>query len=384
MNVYAKFESAVRQLVTSDRFYAAMVQNCRRVFKDDMPSMGVSQGTAITLYVGNDFVRDNDVDFLAIVLKHEMMHLLAGHLTRVKKYPDYKLNHKFYNVCLDLAVNSAIGFPDTHNGMSFATVANMAKQGIIVAPCRPAEYYVDMLREHTEAAGACDDSDSHEGFGDSENIPDAVREGALRHAVAQAAKAAGSVPGELKALVDELLNRVSPNNWRKELQRFPTDCEVVDAEPTRSRRNRRYGLQYPGKRPVRKVHLGLGFDVSGSMWDPKVIGALQDEVNVILASGSELTVIFFDSVIQSTFKVTDKLDINGVHATNGGGGTDFAPVFAEATRLGLDGLIMATDGYASLQLSYNKPCIWAIYGQSAAEAFRSQAPFGKVLLIEAA
>ncbi len=388
-NCYDKFETAVRLLVKSDRFYASMVQQCRRVFDDKIPTMGVSLSTSVTLHVGTGFVEEKTVEFLAHVLRHEMQHLLTGHLTRVKKYPDYKLNHAFYNQCLDLAVNSAIGFPDSDGPHQFMTINNMARAGYTLQPGQPAEYYIASLREHAEKMPSVGDlADDHSKFGEDgegEDIPDSVKDQALRHAIKQAHLAsAGSVPGHLQALVNEILNRVSPNNWRRELARFPTDCEVVDSESTRSRRNRRYGLLYPGKKPIRKVHLGLGFDVSGSMWDPTVMSALQSEVNKILESGSELTVIYFDSEIKSVYKVTEKLDLNGAHKTEGGGGTCFQPVFDKAKELGLDGLIMATDGCADLKLSYNKPCIWAIYEKQQAESFKAVAPFGKVVHIEAA
>lgn len=383
------FQKCVQRLIDTDRFYATLLQQCRRVFTDKVPTAGVALNTNITLYINPTWFATLEADFATKVLIHEMRHLIMGHITRVKMYPDFKMNHTFYNQCMDLAVNSTIDFPNEYRGQTFCTVENFNKslkeKNVVLQPGRPFEYYVEMLKPVADKMPSHVLADDHsefakEGEGD---IPNEVRDQTLRHAVKQAAQAAaGSVPGDLKALVDSLLNYTSPNNWRKELQRFPTDCEVVATEGTRSRRNRRYGFAQPGKKPVRKVHLGLGFDVSGSMWDPKVLGTLETEVNQILKSGCELTVIFFDAEVQSVYKVDEKLELNGKHATSGGGGTDFKCVFTKADELRLDGIIMVTDGYADLHLKYNKPCIWAIYGKTQAEAFKANAPFGKVLHIE--
>lgn len=386
------FQKCIQELIDSDRFYAGMIQQCRRVFTDKIPTAAVSMNTSMTLMINPEWMKTWTVEFGTKVLKHEMAHLLLGHITRVKSYPDYKLNMPFYNICMDLAVNSLIDFPNSYNGMEFCTIDNYAKKKINLKPKMPFDYYVETLKQKMEKVEVgYEIVDDHGQFGDGDNeadggTPQEVTDQTLRHAVRQAyqmAKDAGNIPGELQALIDSVVKTVSINNWRRELRNFPQDCEVVDFESTRNRRNRRYGFLYPGTRPVRSAHLGLGFDVSGSMWDPATIATLQNEVNEILKSGCKLTVMLFDTRITAEYEVSDKLDLNGVHKAIGGGGTDFGPVFERAKALQLDGMIMATDGEAGLNLSYAKPTIWAIYEKTRAENFKAVAPFGKVLHIEA-
>ncbi len=393
---YEIFQKCVQTMIDTDRFYAGMVQQCRRVFTTDpkiCPTAGVSMRTSMQLLVNSEWMKTWTVEFGTKVMKHEMLHLILGHITRVKAYPDYKMNLPFYNICMDLAVNSLIDFPNEFGGMKFCTIENYAKQGIVLEPRMPFEYYVEKLKPHaTKATGAgFETADDHSGFAEEgDGTPQEVIEQTLRHAVKNAyhmAKDAGNIPGELQTLIDAVINTKSVNNWKRELRNFPQDCEVVDFESTRNRRNRRYGFMYPGSRAVRASHLGLGFDVSGSMWDDATIAALQNEVNEIKrAANCKLTVMFFDTRVTTelVLEANEDLDLRGKHKATGGGGTDFGPVFERAKQLNLDGIIMATDGEAGLDLSYAKPCIWAIYEKARAENFTTIKPFGKVLHIEAA
>lgn len=142
-------------------------------------------------------------------------------------------------------------------------------------------------------------------------------------------------------------------------------------ESCRRIRNRRYGLQYPGQKKIRKVKIAVGFDVSGSIGD-ELARQIAGEIRHIHEGGAEVDVVFFDHAVQEVRPWSDNFLDGGVP---GGGGTLFQPPLDKAVDLGCDGVIMLTDGMnADTITDPGIPVIWGIL-----PGFKFEAPFGKVL-----
>jgi predicted metal-dependent peptidase len=154
------------------------------------------------------------------------------------------------------------------------------------------------------------------------------------------------------------LNHV-PRDWRQDVQRFVARTAEIIIDSSRKRRNRRYGILYPGIVTFPKLHIAIGIDSSGSVHD--------DELNQFFAEMGRLhnmeivlTVIECDTKVNGVYKFDPKKPF----LTNGRGGTSFKPVFEECDNLEVDGLIYFTDGECWDEgiKKPKYPVLWALVG----------------------
>lgn len=160
---------------------------------------------------------------------------------------------------------------------------------------------------------------------------------------AQAAKMMGKMSAGLERIVGELL---SPKvDWREVMQRFIVKAKTDSR--TFARPNRRFASQGMYLPSVSGEVLGdivFGIDCSGSI-DDKTISQFAAEVRTVKddLNPTCIHVIYFDSEVShyDAVKPDEQLDIK----PHGGGGTDFAPVFAKIADLGIEpvAVVMLTD-----------------------------------------
>lgn len=177
---------------------------------------------------------------------------------------------------------------------------------------------------------------------DKEYVKEKIRQ-TVNKAVERAG-GAGKVPGNILQLIDALNHK--PKNWKRDIRKFPALCAETYLEPSRSKRNRRYGIMYPGYRLGQNTHLVAAFDSSGSMRDEQ-LEQIAAELTALHKNEVKITVLEFDTQVQSVFEYepTDKLEIKGR------GGTAFKPVFdhIESNEFksefgAIDGVVFFTDG----------------------------------------
>lgn len=367
-------EAITYMLATGDRFYAEILLQMNRVWSKNVPTLGVSVGQRpIQLVVNPDFWNRPEYGLKEKVffLKHECAHLIADHGSRANG-PFTPL----HNVAADAAVHELVTppfsqFVDAAGNVGFPiTVTGLQKQFPGLERNRPMEYYYEILKGGGASGG--DGMDSHDGLdGKTEAAKAAARE-VVQRAVDGCKQAGDKVPSNLRSLVDDLLNTAV--DWKRELRSFPDYAEVAYYEDSRRIRNRRYGLQYPGQKKIRKVKLAVGFDVSGSI-DDKLAREIAAEIKHIAEAGSEIDVIFFDHAVQEVRPFNDNFLDGGVP---GGGGTYFQPPLDMAVELSCDGMIMITDGMNADQITDpGVPVIWVIL-----PGFKFSCDFGKVIHIE--
>ncbi len=211
------------------------------------------------------------------------------------------------------------------------------------------EYYYDLLQEEGKkgngpAGGGVqvvlvdDHSIWNEGEKDQEIVKEKVKQvvnGAVEKTTEQ--NGAGSIPGDLMDLI-ERLNHV-PKDWRADLQRFAARTSEIKIESSRKRRNRRYGLLYPGHKIYPELHLAVCTDCSGSVSDEQ-LNQFFAEINKIKELGAKITIIEFDAKVNNVYEYDPKKPIK----VTGRGGTHFQPAFEEASKHEVDGIIFFTDG----------------------------------------
>lgn len=371
-------ENAIVHLIRRERFYAEMLNRMKKVYVTDpekVPTAGVSVSIdGITLFINEFFAEDQTVEGLAEILKHECEHPMRGHFEREKTIePDlhkttkgeslldrFKKADRAYwlNLAEDTSINQDLKYlPKTFRIFDKDGQPMKDEQGkeIQFTPAtlqslreafpkhnirdrEAMEYYYKFLKQENEQKGGGGQQvkdnqgntivsiDCHEMLDESmENIDPEFAKAIVQKIVNDAkdsltAQQAGNLPGHLKILIDKL-NRPS-KNWKQELRMFHASCTVVDKESTRRRRNRRYGLLYPGRRKTQITHIVVAVDSSGSVHD-KALQQFFSELHAMSENGVKITYAECDTQIQHVAP----FDRNRKPFIKGRGGTMFKPVF---------------------------------------------------------
>jgi len=179
----------------------------------------------------------------------------------------------------------------------------------------------------------------------------------------------------LARLVDEVLN--PKVDWRDVLRRFMAKCAKTDRSFARpSRRFISQGLYMPSRSGEALGEICFAIDCSGSIGqhDLDQFAAEVKQVKEDL-NPSAIHVIYFDSVLSHYDKFSRDDDIS--ISMHGGGGTDFAPVFAYMQDNDIQPVacVFLTDLHCnSFGDEPDCPVLWVSNGDD-------KAPFGEVVLM---
>jgi predicted metal-dependent peptidase len=181
----------------------------------------------------------------------------------------------------------------------------------------------------------------------------------------------GKVPGGLRGLIEELLR--PKIDWRQMLENFIGESIRIAWKPTRKKLHRRFEDQSPGKTALRSGRLWVAIDTSGSIHgDPKMLFTFFSEL-AEMTKYAEIVAIDIDQGIKRVYT----FDPTRVRF-DGGGGTDFRPIWAALHEEGLpeddprdpegllrqaqpDGIVYFTDGYGDYpdpSESGGVPALW--------------------------
>lgn len=393
----SKLEQAIVQLLIRQPFYGNLILAMKKQYTSKYGIAAVSITDTLNLYINPELFNQLPLDYATGILIHECKHITHDHISRGKKL-SRKMN-KALNVAADRSINPDIA-NNTFNGETFATVpdtftlnvsrvseetlktlkgapivegimtgtpvtvANFQKQfpDKLIENGQTMEYYYRFLKDNSEKGdgdgdfdGDMDSMDDHSSWEESEEN-DEVREQVLKNAVKKAAErtAPGNLPGEVKELIEKWSS--SQVNWKKELKRFVSHCIRTKLESSRKKRNRRYGVMYPGYKKSPVLKLVCAIDTSGSV-STQMVQQFFGEMASISDLGVEITVIECDTVIHKEYE----FDKKNIPVVDGRGGTSFHPVFNRINKMrDVDALIYFTDGECFEEVDYNKPTLWAI------------------------
>lgn len=184
----------------------------------------------------------------------------------------------------------------------------------------------------------------------------------MREAAISAAQSYQREHGTLPAGVEGLLDKLAKPEigWKELLTQFVTQCYGGKRQYLPPNRRRLWNDEYFQSRRNERIRGVVAIDTSGSCVGelPKFFGELK---GLIDSFGSyELTVICADAAVDQVDVYDDEnnpleLDTASDVKWQGGGGTDYGPVFKYVEEEGLnpDFLIYLGDGYASM--SYEGP-----------------------------
>ena len=379
---YTKQESlakASKELMLKEPFYGLFLIGLNKLWSKRVPTAGVSKHNInFQLAINEEFWESLSPEHHIGLLKHELLHIAFFHLTIHDDFADKKLA----NIAMDLEINQYIDsmyLPDggcTIDNEMFAPMNLPKKVG-----CR--EYYNLLQQELDNGDGTSqfekmmkaqgmgltiDENGNlvpdHSTWDDFNDLSDAEKkliqkqvEHQLKEVAEQIEKSRGTVPGEMKGLLDRLNSTEPPKfDWKAYLRRFTGGSQKVFTKKLRRKFNKRFE-DNPGLKIKHRKHILVAVDTSGSVSD-KEVQEFFHEIDHINKTGSEITIVQCDTHIRhiGPYKAGDKIEIHGR------GGTYFDPVL-ELYNENQDKytcLIYLTDGECDCSVKPRGKMLWVI------------------------
>lgn len=351
-------------LYKQERFYAEILLQMDRVISKKVPTAGVCIKDKIILYVNPDFFSSlTELERVAI-LKHECQHILNNHIDRAKEMsPDIyaktgdviddiinSQKHKVINIAMDCSINP--GIPDMPEGGMLPSLFKL-KDGETM------EWYTNQLKNNkklTEITKFDDHSIWSESEGEKEELKEKIKK--VINKAAQNTRNCGSMSADDELLVDRL--NYKPRDWKSDLKRFAARALETTLRSSRKKRNRRYGVLFPGSVKEELLHIGVALDTSGSVSDDALCQFMAEVGNI--AKYATVTVVEADTEVKNSYIFNPKKK----YKVKGRGGTAYQPAFDYFTNeTEVDGVIYFgdMDCYDLQAITKPKyPVIWAIVG----------------------
>lgn len=405
-------EKTLMSIIHEGRFFSTLLLNFRREFTNNIPTLGVNVTDEVNLYINPYFFNTLNHTERVEVMKHECYHVINNHFARFRDLEpqiyenadkrsimdrmEDMMNASTLNQAADYAINEFLpnlpkqvkmfspdgslitepetlpdGQPNPDAGKAavgrLLFVDELKKTIPHVANQQNLEYYYEILKNKQDQNGENQNGDNfmvlddhsiwHEGDATQDQITEKVKQ-VVNKAVEQAGeREIGNLPYDIKQAIEKL-NYV-PRDWRQDIQRFVARTAEILIESSRKKRNRRYGILYPGNITFPKLHLAIGLDSSASVRDEE-LNQFFAEMGRLHNMEIVLTVLECDTKLGSVYRFDPKKPF----LVDGRGGTSFQPVFEECQKLEVDGLIYFTDGECWDEgiKKPKYPVLWALVG----------------------
>lgn len=318
-------------LLQKEPFYGSCLSGMSRVYDSSMKApaaVTIRNATPILFINPEKFIAFNPLERRAVA-KHETLHILLMHMNR-----RIGRQHKKFNIAADMALNQMINnLPPT------AVLPGRYDLPINM----PAEFYYDHL-ESTEKGRDLlknyigNDIDSHDEWEevDDEDIVDSVVRAMTNEALQR-----GTIPGELKSIIPEILKerRVA---WNVLLRNFVATLGKIKRDSSWKKENKRIP-DFPGYKRTPGLNLLIAMDTSGSVGDDDIAIFFDEIDNIYADKRNVITIMESDTSVKRVYKY----DGRRPKSVTGRGGTHFAPALKAAWELHPrpDGVVYLTDGY---------------------------------------
>jgi len=371
-----------RMLVARERiarrnpFFASIIYNARMVETDKHQSI-VTDG--MNVYFNPEYVAENDQFIEGDVLKC-IMHAAMQHIGRRK----YREMDKWNESCT-LSVGPLVHqYFKQHPQL-------MANDGRF--PDKAAEEIYELLEGQPQPkgkGGGNGDGNGPQQPGESpggmvDPDPDQQEESeasgkqwarAVSNAMEKATKA-GSMPGNIRRLVEELLP-VEKLDWRDIIRDMSRDAKSKTSRSWSRPNRRRNDPMMPGYGDDKIYNLVIGFDVSGSV-DDEMLKSMKTEVAAVLDQDllNQATLIAIDTEPKSIQVVTNAQGVID-WKPRGGGGTDFRSAMELINSEYADsiGMVFLTDlETSSFGAAPPFPIVYVNFGHNKS----LKAPFGRTV-----
>lgn len=364
-----KLAKAKTALILEHPFVGTIALNMPFEFDENIPTAATNGKRIKFNPVFVDSLTDEEVKFL---VAHECFHPMLEHNFRRGERQPRRWNMAADYVINKLLVDEGIGrMPKT--GLHDPNIYNAGKG--------TSEGIYNILPEQPEGGGSgagepggpLDDCEDGDGSPAEQQQQQAEWKVKVAQA-AQAAKMMGKMSANMQRLVDEVLQ--PKVDWRDVLQRFLVKCR--NDSRSFARFNRRFlsqGMYLPSVSGEAMGEVVFAVDCSGSI-DQRTINQFAAEITKVKEDlmPERIHVLYFDSEVShvESYEPHDDLDIK----PHGGGGTDFAPVFAKIIELGINpvAIVFLTDLCChSFGDQPDAPVLWVSTDEG------RTAPFGEVI-----
>ena len=333
VNIAESLARASKTLILREPFYGLFLVGLNKVFRNDIPTAGVSKnGIGVQLSINTEFFNSlNDKQRMGL-LKHELLHISFGHLVMRDLYA----NHKLFNIAADLEINQYIDRDALPEGGLFLDTfpeLNLPKKA-------GTKKYYELLEQECKD-NPCQSLQSilNQMDGDSQ----------YDH------KTWEDIPGELADLIKRLTTIEPPKfDWKGYLRRFVGNSTVSYTKKLRRKYNKRYS-DNPGLKIKFKNNILVGVDTSGSVSNDE-LKEFMSELTHMHKTGHQITVAQCDTEINSVEVFNPRKDWE----IKGRGGTVFQPVIDLFNKKKgvYTALIYLTDGEAATPEDCPKNTLW--------------------------
>jgi predicted metal-dependent peptidase len=347
-------------------FYAHMIGQCSIKVVHDLPAPA---GVAFSIDHYNLYINPIKFDEYTLIerlaiLKHEMLHILYGHLERKESRV-----HLPWNYATDCALNQHID--PAHLPKVGVTPATLGKAINCNVPVnKSAEFYYELLKDELggkdkgnpskDEDGGCESSgeasgngnslpellDSHDTWGEStgdQDLQTDMTKKMIERAQEDTIKNKGNVPSQCSDWL-EMVSRKSELDWKKVLRGIAGN-KRVGKRSTIMRTDRRFPHREDlrGKTRDRIFNLLAIADVSGSMSDEAVLRTLSEVCHVCDLTRTDVDLIQIDTQAYKPEKLGKKTKLI---ERKGHGGTLLSPALAMAKqhKIEYNAVIVLTDG----------------------------------------
>jgi len=365
-NIQDLVSRTTKTLIFTEPFYGLFLIGLNKQYINSIPTAGVSKrNIGVQLSINPEYYESLSEDHRFGLIKHELLHIAFGHLLLRDLYSDKKL----FNIAADLEINQYISsnkLPEGGLVLSMFPELNLPERA-------GTKVYYELLQQGKDD-GSCPALDNlldqmdgesqycHSGWDEIENLSEADKkllekqiEHQIKESAEQTVKRQGNYPGELKDLIERLLNVEPPKfDWKGYLRRFVGNSSIVYTKKLRRKYNKRYSAN-PGLKIKFKNHILVGVDTSGSV-NNEELREFFGELTHMHKTGHKITVAQCDTELKSVKEFNPKKDWK-IH---GRGGTSFQPVIDHYNEKKgqYTALIYLTDGEAYTPDNCPRNTLW--------------------------
>jgi predicted metal-dependent peptidase len=389
-DLHADIAKHAKTLMFKEPFYGLFLIGLNKEISNAVQTACVAKdGINTKLVVSPDFWDTIGEKCKVAVLKHELLHIAFKHLYMFDSFQDKQL----LNVAADIEINQYIqnDYKDeTWDGLEIDQ--SPFKELNLPLKAGTRKYY-DLLQKEqqdnpegdlaqfmqamADANGSGEAKEitlgdgtkvtvrgSHEFWKQFENMDEAEKklmekqiEHQLKEVADQIERNRGTIPGELKGLIDELrIKEETVIDWKAYLRRFNGMASKVYTKKTRRKPNKRF-YGNPALKIKQKKNTLVAIDTSGSVSDNDLKDFFS-EIYHIWKTGTEVTIVECDAKIGRVYEYKGETDNIKV---SGRGGTDFEPVmkYLQEHSDKYQNLIYLTDGESCVpETKPIKPVLW--------------------------
>ena len=367
-----KIERAYKRLLIENPFYGLFLLGLSKVINRSVETACVrKRGINCELVINPDYWETQDDTQQLNLLCHEVYHIVFQHMFLWDSFP----NKDILGLATDCEVNSYLSNLD--NSWVVPSIWNLPKkQGTKF-------YYEEILKQdppqqqqqQSNGGGSGDSQDNKDGMPqtkddhtqwgkDFQECSDAEKQliqnqinNQIKTAAEQTIKMRGTIPAEMKEIVDELF-KPKPRifDWKSYFRRMLGSIYDINIKKTR----RKESIRFPdsaGIKHKKKVSILVAVDTSGSVNDDELRDFFS-EITYIYKTGARITILECDAKITANYEYTGKWT-GKIH---GRGGTDFQPVIDYYRKNMKDyaALVYFTDGECSIPDNVPRDTIWVI------------------------